>query len=377
MLTGQSQLKKKPLEALKTAEKLMRIDPLNMSFVNFLSQAAVAAQMPEVAIQTMEIAKEHFPKDTALLKSLSQLYIEGNQPAEARACLETLTQLLPNDPKIIKALKDAAALDTMKKGKWDDASSFRDIIKDSKEAVLLEQEAKAVKSGKDLDALIEETRQKVNREPENINYRRALADYLSRDNRFDEALDVLKEAQEATGRADPQVERAVSAIQVKKFDAHIGALRQAGREDEARAKEQEKETFLIEDAADRVRRYPNDLQFRFDYGLLLYERNRLDEAIEELQMAQRNPQRRIRALYYLALSFKQKKQYDIALEQLQKATSELTIMDETKKDIVYEMGILSEAMGNLEKAAVYFKEIYAVDIRFKDVSAKIEKAYKK
>ena len=94
-------------------------------------------------------------------------------------------------------------------------------------------------------------------------------------------------------------------------------------------------------------------------------------------MAQRNPQRRTRALYFLGLCFKQKQQYDIALEQMEKAASELTLMDDTKKDIVYEMGLLLELMGQNAKAVERFKEIYGVDIRFKDVAQRIEKSYKR
>ena len=77
------------------------------------------------------------------------------------------------------------------------------------------------------------------------------------------------------------------------------------------------------------------------------------------------------------MCFKQKKQYDIAMEQLQKAASELNIMDDTKKDILYEMGAVDEMMGHREKAAQYFKEIYSVDIGYRDVAEKIEKAYAK
>jgi hypothetical protein len=49
----------------------------------------------------------------------------------------------------------------------------------------------------------------------------------------------------------------------------------------------------------------------------------INEAIQQLQRAQQNPQRRIRSFYYLALCFKQKNQFDIAAEQLEKAASEL------------------------------------------------------
>jgi len=66
----------------------------------------------------------------------------------------------------------------------------------------------------------------------------------------------------------------------------------------------------------------------------------------------------------------------IAAEQLEKAASELHSMDETKKDILYELGLLNEAMGRTEKAHDFFKQIYAVDIGYKEVAQKIEKTYK-
>ena len=370
-----AQIKKKPVEALKGAEKLIRKDPLNLTFVNLLTQAAVAAEMPEVAIQTLEIARDHYPKNVALLKSLGRLYIETNQTQEARATYETLNTLRPNDPMIIKALKDTAALDTMRKGGWSEAGSYRDVMKDSKEASILEQESKAVKSDKDIGELIVEVQGKVEREPENINYKRHLADLLTRADRYEEALAVLTEAHESTGKTDPQIDRALGVLRLRHFDFQIAGLRKAGDSAGADQKEKEKDAFVIEDADERVKRYPNDLQYRYDLGVVLFEHDRLNEAIQEFQLSQRNPQRRIRSLYYLAMCFKQKKQLDIAMEQLQKAVSELSLMDDTKKDILYEMGTVAEQMGRREEAAKYFKEIYSVDIGYRDVTEKIEKAY--
>jgi len=377
LLKVMSSAKKNPAEALKAAEKLLRADPLNITFINALTQAAVAADMPEVAIQTLEIAKEHYPSNTTVLETLGNLYLKTNQTQEAKNCFEVIHRLRPNDPKALKALKDASAIDTMKKGGWNEAGSFRDVIKDSKEAALLEQESKAVKSDKDIDALINETRIKLQREPENVNYRRALADFYARAERFDDALQILTEAQSVSGRADPQIDRLIGAITVRKFDAEIAHLQDAGKSVEAQAMTAEKDRFLLADATERVRRYPNDLQFRYELGVLLFQNDRLNEAIQEFQLSQRNPQRRTRSLYYLAMCFKAKQQYDIALEQLEKAASEINIMDETKKDIIYEIGTTHELMGHQDKAVQNFKEIYSVDISYRDVAAKIEKAYKK
>ena len=188
---------------------------------------------------------------------------------------------------------------------------------------------------------------------------------------------MLNEAQKTSGGADPQVDRLISQVKVAQLDKQAEALRAAGNEAGLAAKLQEKSDFLFNDAEDRVRRYPNDLQFKYELGVLFFERGQMNEAIQQFQRAQQNPQRRIRSFYYLALCFKQKQQFDIAAEQLEKAASELNVMDETKKDVLYELGTVYEAMGQVPKAAVLYKEIYSVDFGYRDVAAKIERAYQK
>ena len=378
LMGAQGKLKKDPKAALEGAEKLLALDPLNLPFLKFFAQAAEAAEMPELAVQTLEIAKPYYVKDVEFLRLLARLYIATNQPAGAKDCYAAVAELLPTDQIALKNLKDAAALDTMKAGGWNDTKSdFRSKLKDKKEAILLEQQAKSVKGDSDVDTLIAERLKDIQREPQNMNFRRALADLYVRAERFDDALRALDEATKAAGRSDPQIERTSSQIKVRKFDAAIAAAKAAGDETAAAAQEQAKAAFLYSDAVDMVKRYPNDLQFRYELGYQYYLRQQYNEAIEEFQLAQRNPQRRTRALYYLALCFREKGQPDIAFEQLQKAASELTLMDETKKDVVYEMGVLAEQMGRQAEAVAFFKEIYSVDIKYRDIAKRIESSYQK
>ena len=378
LMGAQGKLKKDPKAALDGAEKLLALDPLNLPFLKFFAQAAEAAEMPGLAVQTLEIARPYYAKDVEFLRLLARLYIATNQPGGAKDCYATVAELLPNDQVAIKNLKDAAALDTMKVGGWNDMKSdFRSKLKDKKEAILLEQQAKSVKGDSDIDTLIASRLLEIQREPQNMNFRRALADLYVRAERFDDALQALDEATKAAGRSDPQIERTTSLIKVRKLDAVIAAAKAAGDEATAAAKEQEKAAFLYDDAVEMVKRYPNDLQFRYELGYQFYLRKQYNDAIEEFQLAQRNPQRRTRALYYLALCFREKGQPDIAFEQLQKAASELTLMDETKKDVVYEMGVLAEQMGRKDEAVAFFKEIYSVDIKYRDIAQRIENSYQK
>jgi hypothetical protein len=68
---------------------------------------------------------------------------------------------------------------------------------------------------------------------------------------------------------------------------------------------------------------------------------------------------------------------DLAANTLQEAADEIPIMDDTKKDIIYELGEIYEEMGEVPKALSYYKLIYAVDIGYRDVEQKIQKGYAK
>ncbi len=376
LLSAQLSLRKDPRRALRTLERLMTRDPLNRVFIGQLARAAEAAELPEVTLQAYEIALEASPRDVTLLNEMARLYRETDRPGQARECYEKVIAIRPNDQSAIKGLKDAQAQETMDRGRWTEAQSYRDVMKDADEARLLEQQAKAVKSAGDLTSLIEEQEKKVAAEPDNVNYKRMLADYYVRAERFDDAEALLEDASRASGGGDPQVDRALSQIRLRRFDHRIEAHRAAGESDRAAAVETEREAFRFQDAEQRVARYPNDLQFKFEYGVLLFEREQYTEAIQQFQLAQRNQQRRIRSLYYLGLCFANKGQLDIAIEQLEKAASELTLMDETKKDILYELGIAHEKAGHRDRAAACFKDIYAADIGYRDVAEKVERTYR-
>lgn len=371
----------KTMEAIKIAEKVLRKDPFNLEAVKALGRAAEVAKMPEIAIQVLASVREQQPDNILVLNWLGALYMETGQTRAGRECFESLVSLKPNDAAALKSLKDAMAIHSMSADGWTDAAAstskdaYRRIIRDEKQSVLIEQQNKAVKGERDTEALITECLTKVSKEPGNINYRRALANLYASSRQWAEAIRTLEEAQQLTGARDPQIDAALTAIHLQQYDDEIKTLQDAGDTAAAEAKRAERAAYRFDDVRDRVSRYPNDLALKFDYGELLYERGQISEAIQQFQLAQRHAQRRPKALYYMGLCFKSKKQYDLAISQLEKAVSEQFVMDQTKKDILYELGLISEESGNAQKALAYFKQVYEVDISYRDVAAKIEKGY--
>lgn len=372
----------KPMAALQLAEQLLRTDALNMAFIDLLCRAAEAAKMPEVAIQTLNVARGFYDTRMDILIRLGNLYTATNQMEAARECFETVADLRPHDAQAMKAYKDAMARDSMIKGGWTEAAkdggSYRTLIKDLQEAATLEQESKSVRDEHGLESLIRNAIDNIKQEPDNINHRRTLADLYLEASRFDDAIRTIQESRRVPGIDDSQLDRMLAEVRTKYFEREIEELRANGDLDGVRAKQAEKEAFLFKDVAGRVERYPDDLSLRLEYGVLLYQHDAINEAIHQLQIAQRYPRNRLRASYYLGLCFRKKEQYDMAIEQLEKAAEELPAMNELKKDIYYELGCILASMGKAQEAAdKYFKEIYQADIGYKDVAAKIEAAYKK
>lgn len=370
----------KGAEAVQAADALLRMNPIEKRHMFLFAEAAELAGMPEAAVQMLEIGQSQYPDDPDVLLHLGKGFQAAGDTKKATACFEKLCEVRPNDPAATKLLKDAMALQSMGTEGWGqvagDKGAYRGLIKDQDEAKILEQQAKAVKTDQDLSDLIKDALAKIEAEPGNINYYRALARYYTQSRAFDDAVATLKKAM-GLAPGDAEIENSVADVTIQKFDSEVAALRDSGRDQDAKAKEIERDQFLFDDLQDRVARYPNDLVLRYRLGGILFENDYINEAIQQFQLAQRNPQHRAKSLYYLGLCFRQKKQYDMAIEQLEAAAADLVKMDGAKKDVLYALGEISEETGDRQKAAHYFKQIYQVDIRYRDIAEKIEKAYAK
>jgi tetratricopeptide (TPR) repeat protein len=69
--------------------------------------------------------------------------------------------------------------------------------------------------------------------------------------------------------------------------------------------------------------------------------------------------------------------FDLATRQLEEASKEIPSMDETKKEIVYNLGLVYERMGDREKSLACMKQIYEAEHGYKDVASRVESSYNK
>ena len=139
----------------------------------------------------------------------------------------------------------------------------------------------------------------------------------------------------------------------------------------------ERADVLIQDARTRVERNPTDLQLRFELGEDLVEAGQFREALPELQRARQNPSARLKAMNLLGRCYGELGMLDLATKQLEEAAREILSMDAMKKEIVYNLGLVYERMGDAEKAIACMKQIYEVDYEYRDVATRVERSYER
>ena len=175
------------------------------------------------------------------------------------------------------------------------------------------------------------------------------------------------------GAVDPTLEKEESELQTALLEARVKA--ESG--DGLAAAQAELAAWRLAEAKRTVERYPNDFPARLALGELLLASGQLDAALAQFQQAQKGPQVRVAALVGLGRGFRAKKIYDLAVMQFKSAKTDLTAMDDTKKEVIYELGSCYEAMGKPEEAIAEFKAIYGEDIGYRDVADKITAFYSK
>jgi tetratricopeptide (TPR) repeat protein len=373
-------LGKNPAEAMIIAEQILTEDPKHGQALTILAEAAEAAGHHETVVQTLEHYTKLNPRDNKALHRLARAYLTVGRNDAAQEKYSLLLQMNPNDFAAQKGLKDATAHGAMATGGWDEAGSYRDVLKDKEESATLEQESRVMRAEDVLENLIKETLAKLGKEPDSPVIQRELGKLYGQKGDYDKALQTLEKIFSSEGGADPSLEREIAEVKANRLEDAIAKKKKqresnpanaAALENEIAALEKEHSQLLLTDAARLVERYPNDLMYRYELGVLYMKTGNIQGAIEQLQKAVGQPQRRVASLNYLGQCFQQMGLNDLAVDQYRKAIDELPSMDGQKKELLYNLGNTYETMGENDKAVTEYKKIAAVDFGYRDVREKI------
>jgi tetratricopeptide (TPR) repeat protein len=378
---AQMSLRKSPAEAMQLAEQVLTSDPGNSAAHKLLAEAALEADLPRTASFEYEILLKNSPRDYELGMAYGEALARSGQIDKAEAHYTELIRLYPQKGDIAQALKDLAARKTLDEGGYDALAdgkgSYRDILRDKNEAVALEQEARAVKTEDVASRLIREYEERLVQEPKNLKLLRNISELYAQQKDYERALEYAERIRQSEGGADPSLDRLIADITLKRFEHKISQLNasDAAQAQEIARLQAERDAFQLAECKARVERYPTDLAIRFELGELYLKGGHISEAIAEFQKAKSNPNKRIQAMSYLGQCFARRNMLDLAARTYQGALEEKQLFDDEKKELIYQLGCVFEKMGKAEEGIEQFKQIYEVDIGYKDVAAKVDAYY--
>jgi tetratricopeptide (TPR) repeat protein len=387
VMKAQREIKKNPARAVEMLEEVLEAEPYNRQGNLLLKEAALAAGWSDIAVFALQTLLEENPHDVKVLNELGRLYHELGDHENEVEVYNQLTAINPLDAQALRLGKEASARASMKRGGWTQAESYRDLIKDKDQAISLEQQSRIRLTGEALDQQIAETYARHQAEPENVDFARRLGVLSEQKDDFESAIRWYQYAGDLAKGADTGLLRKISDLKIKFLERQIAAHEEflstyTARDEvytekcaQLRAAKISRAEIFIADAQERVKRNPTDLQLRYELGENLFNARRFREAVPELQRARQNPHARLKAMNVLGCCYGELGMLDLAMKQLEEAAREIVPMDEMKKDIVYNLGVVYERMGDVEKALACMKQIYEVDYGYRDVAQRVESSY--
>jgi tetratricopeptide (TPR) repeat protein len=379
IIQGKSCVTKKPLDAMKCAEEAIALNPKSSAGFNLLADAAENADALFIAIESLEALREVDPDDEGNLKRLAALYEKDGQGLKVLQIRQLIANRRPGDLEAQAALRSAAAMATMEKGRWnEEGGDFKDRLKSKDGSVQLEREERIVRASDDIKEMILHYEQQIAGGDKSIDVRRKLSEFYQRDGRHQDAIASFNILVELIGTLDPTIDKAIEKSNVAIGLEKAEALKAQGApEEQVQNALNEVAAYRLGRAEERVRTFPNDMQLRYELACIYWELGHVDNALEQFQISQRNPQRRLSSIIYMGRCFHAKGQLDMAVEQLQKAISEMPVMDKDKMEAVYYLGVTFESVGEVAKALDCFKQIYSANVNYLDVAKRIEAGYAK
>ena len=387
VMKAQREMKKDAKRAVELIEKILEDEPYNKQANLALKEAAVAAGWLETGVFALQTLLEENARDTKLLHELARLYHELGESEREVEIYNRISAIDPADAAAMRLGKDASARDSMKSGGWAAAASYRDLIKDKEAAVSLEQQSRMQLTEESLGQQIAETYALHEAKPQDVDVARRLGVLSEQKDDLDAAHAWYRYASDLTRGSDPGLIRKISDLGVKQTEREIAALEEsvasnagdtmalAEKNAALAAAKKRRAEMLIEEARKRVERNPTDLQFRFELGEHLMNAGHFREGLPELQRARQNPNARLKAMNALGRCYRELGMLDLAAKQLEEVAREIAAMDATKKEIVYNLGLVYERMGNREKSLGCMKQIYEADYGYKDVAMRVESSY--
>lgn len=381
IMKAQRELKRDPKRTVEMIEEILEHEPFNRQANLLLKEAALGGGWPEIAVLALQTLLEENSRDCAILHELGRLYHDLGQSDNEADVYNRITEIDPNDAEAVRLGKDASASALMQSGGWTHAS--RVSLKGECTEIPDQQHRHLLLAEESLDRQINEILARHQSDPRNVDFAMKLGALYTLKGDLENAIAWYEYGAELTNFKDKSLAEKISELIRKRLDKeiveHEDFLATHGPEDPfvaeksemlLRAKKERVE-LLLKDARRRFELNPADHELLLELGKNLFHAGQYREALPELQQARQYPDTRLKAISLLGRCYRELGMFDLAAQQLEEAVLEVHPMDPMRKELLYNLGLVYELLGEADKSIVIMKEVYDLEMGYRDVATRI------
>src|SRR5438132_3775928 len=372
------------LKVLEHGEEVLARNPWDIGTQMDMAEAADSLGLLDLAVWTLEHARQKNPKDATVNRMLARLYEKRGNFSQAIGLWELVRKEDPQDVEAQHKSKDLAASDTIARGNYEavvakaaageldtDEHKTAEETKDNTTPVPTPLSLPDQRLAREAAAL----RTRIEADATNPAAYLQLAGVYRRAGQIEPAREVLQQALGPTGNYF-EISIELADLEIEPFRRNLilteDKLRDAPQDEELRKIRirllKEINTRELELYRQKSERFPTEMVHRLELGLRLLRAGQTDAAIVELQAARSDPRQRWRSLLYLGYCFKNRHNWRLAQRNFEESMQNLPVgEDATRKELLFQLAVGSAEAGDLAKAVDLAYELANLDFAYRDI----------
>jgi tetratricopeptide (TPR) repeat protein len=362
------------LKVLEHGEEVLLRNPWDVGAQRAQADAADALGLLDLAVWSLEQARQKRPRDAGLNRALARLYERRGNFTQAVALWQLVRQAAPDDVEAAGKVKDLAAAETIARGGYEEAVTHAGERSPEAPVPVPGRQTQASPADR-VEREAEPIRKRLEADPADRHAYLQLAAVFRRAGELERAAEVLNEGLARTGDSF-EMSCDLADLEIEPFRRNLALAEERLRQEpdnpemrqlRARLRKEinARELDLYRRKADR---YPNDPGHRLEMGVRLLRAGQLDEAIPALQAAREGPRQRWQASYWLGHAFKQRGNAALALRNFEDAYQHLPATETAaRKDLLFLLAQGAADAGDLARAVERATELANLDFAYRDV----------
>jgi tetratricopeptide (TPR) repeat protein len=360
------------LKVLEYGEQVLTKNPWDLGTQTDMAEAFDSLNLLDLAVLTLDQARQKYPKDPALNRQLARLFEKRGDFNRAIVLWQLVREAVPTDVEASHKAKDLAASETIARGQYEES------VAGTKSSPVIDRiESRAIEQQDRQGREIESIQKRIEAAPGEPTLYVQLAQAYRKAGQDDRAKATLNQGLGPTNR-HPSLMQELIEIELEPLRAIAKAP--TSPDDDPEQAESKRTTARLEIARReidlfklKVDRTPADGSLRIELGRRLLEADRVDEAIAELQASRKDDKVKGLASLHLGHAFRKRNHWRLAQRNYEEALNALPTNDEdARKDVLYHLAVGCAENGDIPRALDLGHELANIEYGYRNIGSMID-----